>query len=158
MENKIKKTISVWLIVEDGENKGKIPLQKRSLDNKRFVYICQSTWAGKVEENEEVIDAVKRECEEEMGKEFAEKFDFSALKLFCKNKYKIDNKDWEAHSFSGTVNDELLKLAKLHHEAFSRFIFVTKGDKTYSMSSGKDPQKNIILFDDQQKVLEKIFK
>ena len=76
----MNKTISVWLTVVDGKNAGKIALQKRNEVNSRFLYICQSTWAGKVEDGESVDTAVRRECEEELGKDFADNFDFLNLK------------------------------------------------------------------------------
>ena len=61
--------MSVWLILQDGKNKGKVVLQKRNKKNKSFPYICQGTWAGKVEdkENLESVRAVELEERHEMS-------------------------------------------------------------------------------------------
>lgn len=145
----IKKSISVWLKLEDGKNQGKFAIQKRSLNNKSFFNICQATWAGKSEENEKVAETIMRECAEELGESFAENFDFSNLKLLCKSKYKIKNDDWESYNYEGTVSESILKLVKLHAEAFPKFIFIGGRDIIYPISSGRDPQNNIVFFDDQ---------
>jgi isopentenyldiphosphate isomerase len=147
--NDIKKSISVWLRLEDGKNQGKFAIQKRSLNNKSFFNICQATWAGKSETNEKIAETIKRECAEELGEEFAKNFDFSTLKLLSKSKYEIKNDDWESYNYEGKINEDLLKMAKLHTEAFPNFIFAGGRDKIYPVSSGKDPQNNIVFFDDQ---------
>jgi len=135
------KTISVWLKIETG----KIALQKRSASNKRFSDVCQATWAGKVEDTETVENAVKRECKEELGADFADKFDFSKLKPLDKSEFLIDGKKWECFNFFGEISEENLAKVKLHKEAKSEFVFADK--KNFD---------KIILFDDQKKVLEKI--
>ena len=72
-KNKIE-SVAVWLIIEDGCNTGKIALQKRSeKDGKKiqsFPFICQPTFNGKLEIGESVENAIQREAEEELGKEF----------------------------------------------------------------------------------------
>jgi len=154
MEN--KKTISVWLILNDGGKKGKAALQRRSVGSQAFHFVCQATWAGKVEENEEIKTAVERECREELGNKFCENFDFSELKLFSKNNFIIKGKEWVCYNYSARYRSNLLKTVKLHREAFSDFIFVGKNDKFYSVKSGKNPENNIVLFDDQYKILKQI--
>ena len=150
------KTISVWLTIIDGRNKGKIILQKRSLQNKTFAFVCQATWAGKIEIGEDINKAVKRECKEELGDEFYNKFDFSILVLKSKNIYTMKDKEWEVYNLAGTIKEEVLKTARLHKEALPEFIFVDKNSMVYPLNSNKNSKNNIVLFDDQYKVLKEI--
>lgn len=140
------KTISVWLTLNDGENKGKIALQRRSAAEQSFPLVYQATWAGKVEDGEEIETAIKRECEEELGKEFCKKFDFLKLELFSKGNFTMKGGDWTCYNYIGKVDEVLLKTAKLHKEAFPEFVFFDKGDDLHS----------IVLFDDQYKVFKNI--
>ncbi|MEK7658571.1 MAG: NUDIX domain-containing protein [Patescibacteria group bacterium] len=133
-------------------------MQKRSLKNKTFPYICQATWAGKVELGENIGMAVKRECKEEMGEEFCKNFNFSELILKSKDVYTMKGEKWRANNFIGEVSEDLLKLVKLHNEALPQFIFLNKDELIYPVSSVKNPKNNIILFDDQYKVLKEIIK
>ena len=136
--------ISGWLILKDGENKGKVALQKRSFTEKHFPYIHQATWSGKIEAGESEDDAMKRECREEMGQDFFNNFDFSKLKILPGGNYV------------GQVDVKALKLVKLHKDAFPEFNFIGKKDKFYSSKSASDPKNNVVLFDDQHKTLKKI--
>jgi len=153
---KDKKTISVWLKLEDGQNAGKFILQKRSEDNKNFHYICQAAWAGEIEDKESAEDAIKRECREELGNNFADNFDFLELELISIESFLLNGENWESHNFFGRIKDNLLKTVKLHSEAKPEFIFIGKNDEVYSLESGKDPKINIVLFGDQYKTLKKI--
>ena len=152
----IKKNISVWLVVVDGVNKGKIALQRRSVNEKKYPYIHQATWSGKTEENESAMDAVKRECKEELGEEFYKAFEFNKLIDLGISKAVDDEVEWECSNFSGEVNEKLLKLVKMHNDACNEFVFVGKNDLFYPMESGKNPEKNIVLFDDQYKILKEL--
>lgn len=154
MEN--NKTVSVWLKVNNGNSKNKIVLQKRSLENKAHAFICQSTWAGKVETGENPEDAVKRECEEEMGKKFMENFNFDKLSFLSKNDFEIKSSKWECYNYIGVIDEEILSLAEIHKEALPDFIFIDKNSKIYPIESGKSAIDNIVLFDDQYKVLNQI--
>lgn len=152
----IKETVSVWLKVKDGENHSKFILQKRSTENKTFPYICQATWAGKVEDGEKVDMAIKRECEEEVGKQFCDSFIFNNLRLIENNEFMIGEQKYICHNYLGDIFDEQIKLINLHKEALPELIFLDKSDEIYPVSSGKDPINSIVLFDDQYKVLKKI--
>jgi len=151
----INKGISVWLSIEDGKNKGKIVLQKRSSKNKTFFYVCQGTWAGKVEAGENLKAAIKRECKEELGKEFFYKFNFSELKLFAKGNFFVNKKKCACYNYLGTVSRKILETAIIHKEALPKFIIAGKKDKFYPIKSGKDPKNNIVFFDDQYQVVKK---
>ena len=136
------KTISVWLRTKDG----KVALQERSsFGGQSHPDVCQATWAGKVEEAENLESAIKRECAQELGKEFAENFDFSSLKFFSENKFKMKDDDWTCYNYIGEVNENLLSKAKLHNEAKPNFVF-----------ADKDNFEEIDLFEDQKKVLKEI--
>lgn len=149
------KTISVWLKIEDK----RIALQKRSQDEKSFPFVCQATWSGGVEAGEDVMDAVKRECKEELGSNFAEQVDFKKLEFLTKQEFfrKSKNSIWECHHYMGEINSEILKLAKFHNMAEPRFVFVDKNIDFFSIESGKNPRENVVLFDDQYKILKDIF-
>ena len=87
------KTISVWLVLEDGTNRRKVILQKRSIKNKTFPFMCQATWSGKVSPGEDVKNAVVRECREELGSSFCENIDFSKLEFIRKDDININKKN-----------------------------------------------------------------
>ena len=152
----INKTVSIWLLVADGVNKGKIASQRR-FTNDSSPYICQSTWAGGIELGESAMDAVLRECKEELGEVFCAKFDLSKIKLLDKVDFIEGDEKWEVSNYIGLVDEESLKTVKMHREAFNDFVFLGKDDVVYLKSSGKDPQKNRVLFDDQYKILKEIF-
>ena len=137
------KTISVWLKNESG----KIVLQKRNVNNKRFANVYQATWAGKVEDIETVEGAVERECEEELGRDFANKFDFSKLKSLENSEFMIDGKKWECFNLLGEINNKELKNAKIHSGAFENFFFAD--EKNFN---------EFVMFDDQKNILRKIIK
>ncbi len=152
------KIISVWLILQDGKNKNKIALQKRRAHETFSPYICQATWSGGVEPGETPLEAVKRECDEEMGSKFFKNFDFSKLKKMPKEKHiSIKNKKtYEIYNYFAQTNDKTIKSAKLHRDAFSKFIFIGLESEIHPIKSNKDPKCNIVLFDDQYKVIKKI--
>jgi len=154
------RTISVWLSLEDGPNKGKFILQKRSDNEKTFPFFCQATWSGGVEEKEDVFDAVKRECLEELGKDFYDNFDFTKLIFFAKSSFFRKSKDsvWECNHYTGFIKEEVFKKAVLHKGAAPKFLSISQNDDFCSANSGKDPIKNIVLFDDQYKILKEIIK
>jgi len=154
----IKETISVWLMLDDGDNKGKFVLQQRSLKNATFPYVCQATWAGKMEIGEDPNSTIKRECEEELGSDFSKNFDFSKLKLFQNNNFAMNGKEWLCHNYVGTVSSESMKTVKIHDEAMPEVIFIGRHDIFFSLESNKDPKDSVVLFNDQYKILKDILK
>jgi isopentenyldiphosphate isomerase len=140
------KTISVWLILTDGENHNKVVLQKRSSKEKNYPSICQATWAGKIEDNESVESAIERECREELGVELYKNFDFSGLKFFSKNNFYFKEKEWTCYNYVGEITQKILDLAKIHSDAMPEFVF-----------AGKENIDNLILFKDQYEVLKNIY-
>lgn len=156
MQDIINKSVSVWLELIDGSNKGKFALQKRSEREIRFQFVCQPTWAGKVEEGESIETAVERECEEELGKNFKDNFDFSALRFIGAQKYAFRGRYWQSYNYLGKITQQKLELSKLHTEAEPGFIFANKQDRVFDMKSAKSPRFDIVLFDDQYKIFKKI--
>jgi ADP-ribose pyrophosphatase YjhB (NUDIX family) len=156
MPKNMNKSISVWLELIDGSNKGKFALQKRGEKEVRFLFVCQPTWAGKVEENESVETAIERECEEELGKNFKDNFDFSALKFVGTQKYTFRGEYWQSYNYLGKIKQQDLELAQLHSEAEPQFIFAGKQDKVFDIKSAKSPKFDVVLFDDQYKIFKKI--
>ena len=146
----------MWLVLEDGPYEGKIALQKRSDQEKRFKHVCQATWTGKVEENESIDKAVERECEEELGKNFKDNFDFSSLKFIAGQDYAFKGNNWESHNFLGRISSQNLEIARLHEDAQSEFVFVDKNAKVFPLMSAKSPKFDIVMFDDQYKIFKKI--
>ncbi len=153
-----RKSISVWIVLKDGKNKGKIALQRRSPRDISFHYIYQATWSGKGEVGESVMDAVKRECKEELGQNFYENFNFLKLKLVLKEKFIWENTDeiWDRYNYTYEINETRLNTAKLHDGAFDKFTFVEKETLFYPINSKKNPKNNIVLFNDQYKILNKL--
>lgn len=152
------KIISVWLEIEDGINKGKIILQKRSSKNKTFKFVCQATWSGKVEPDEDLEEAVARECKEELGESFCKKFDFSNLELLNSSNFINGNEDWVAYNYFCKIKEKISRFIKMHKEALPELVFVDKGCEFYSINSAKNPKDSVVLFDDQYRVLKKILK
>ncbi len=150
------KSISVWLVLKDGENRGKIILQKRSNKETSCPFICQATWAGKVEKGEDIESAIKRECKEELGTEFSESFNFSDLQLLCEDIYKNNGIDCAAFNYLGFIDADGLKNVRLHQEAQKKFIFVGLEDQVCSTEAKENPENCLVLFDDQYKVLKNI--
>jgi len=150
------KSVSVWLELVDGPNRDKFALQKRSEKEIRFQFVCQPTWAGKVEEGESTETAVERECEEELGKNFKDNFGFSDLKFIGTQKYAFRGRYWQSYNYLGKITQQKLDLAQLHAEAEPTFIFADKQDKIFDIKSGKSPRFDIVLFDDQYKILKEI--
>jgi hypothetical protein len=153
-----KKSISVWLILQDGKNKGKIALQKRSQRDRSFRYVCQGTWAGKAKVNENLASAISRECSEELGKKFCENFNQKRLRLFAKSRFIRGKDKWICFHYSGKVSGSLLKKAKIHRNALPEFIFAGKKDKIYSIKLKTNAKENIVVFDDQYKIIKKLLK
>ncbi len=151
------KSVSVWLILRDGPNKGKVALQQRSEKEKRYQFFCQATWSGKVEEGEKVESAVKRECEEELGKKFKDNFNFSSLEFIGSLAFAAMGKNWESYNYLGKIFEQDLRLASLHKEAEPEFLFASKDTQVFGVISAKSPRFNIVLFDDQYKIFRKIF-
>jgi len=152
----IGKTISVWLKLNNGANVNKFALQKRSQSEKHFPGVCQATWAGKVEVGETVENAIRRECEEELGSEFKNNFDFNSLKFISQEEFTMNETSWKSYNYTATISEENLKNIKFHTGAEPQFIFVNQNNEIYPLSSNKNPKEDIILFDDQYKILEKI--
>ena len=100
------KTVSVWLEIEDGKNKGKIALQKRSAKNKTWKFLCQATWAGKVEENEDLDEAAERECREELGNSFCASIDFPNLEMSYKGEFVMKNEDWSSYNYFSKIKEK----------------------------------------------------
>jgi len=152
----IKKSVAVWLI---NAAVGKVFLQKRSASESR-PFICQPTWNGKFERGEDVMAALKREAEEELGSLFYNTFDFTKLVLFDSAQYSFDGKSFTGYSFWGVITDEQLKSVVLHWSAEPEFIAVGVGDLARIKSRDDktaDPKKDIVLFEDQYRALKKLF-
>ncbi len=157
----IKKSVAVWLISLADK---KVLLQKRAnFDGGRpqsFTGICQPTWNGKLEEGEDVMDAAKREAEEELGKKFADIFDFSTLRLFDESEYFSNGAQCRGYSYWGVIDAKRLSLIILHGASEQEFLKVGPVDfsglKIYSKDT-KNINKEIVLFEDQYRALEKLF-
>jgi ADP-ribose pyrophosphatase YjhB (NUDIX family) len=163
MTNKIEQkneSIAVWLILSDGENMGKVALQRRSLrDGKKmqsFPYVFQPTWNGKLNLEEDVGGALIREAKEELGP----KFRIPELKLFCKEEYVLKSKTYTAYNYFGFISEKNLLKTELHSAAEPGFYFLGKEDFfkiKFAEEQKVDPKKEIVLFRDQHETLKKLF-
>jgi len=145
-------------MINDGESKGKISLQKRSTTNKTFPFLCQATWSGKVEHGEELEETIIRECKEELGDDFCNALDISKLNFIEENDIAVGEENWECYNYLGEINGDLIKLVKMHDGAFKDLILAGKDTEFYPLKDGKNPENNIVLFDDQYKILKDILK
>jgi ADP-ribose pyrophosphatase YjhB (NUDIX family) len=148
------KSISVWLKLTDGPSKGKFALQKRLEIHRQF--ICQPAWSGGVENSETLEKAIRRECKEELGVEFAGNFDFLKLKFIGTEGFVKNGQRSEGFHYFCKINTADLDKAKIHPDAMSEFIFIGKKDKFFPVSSGFNPKDNVILFDDEYKILKNL--
>lgn len=154
--NKTNKSISVWLVLNDKKKKEIFVLQKRSSNEKFSPFICQPTWAGKVERNETIEDAIKRECREELGDNFKNNFDFSSLSFISIETYSLNGQNQKSFNYLGEITKKQLLLAKIHKDAENSFVFTDKKCEIFSQNSKKNPKDNIVLFNDQYKVLKNL--
>lgn len=158
----------------DGENAYKVLLQQRAETEivgfiekpQSYPGICQPTWNGGVEKNENLIEAVKREGIEELGTKFMRSFNTERLVMFNVIEYTTyKGEKVTGYNFVGTVFEEKLKLVELHFGAMPNFIavgveelpmviFIESDDKNDKSSNYRATQPEIVLFKDQYKVLQ----
>ena len=147
------------------ENSKEIPLAmnefffNKVVKPQSFAGICQATWNGKIEEKESPFEAIQREANEELGEEFFKNYPFSSLIPIrtTKTKSAKDGKEMLSCHWVGPIRKEELKLIKLHFGC-SELVFLEAEDNVYPLTSGVDPKKNIVLFDDDFKILkEEVF-
>lgn len=150
-------TVTATLKLEDGPHKGDFVLQQRSEKNKGFHYVCQGTWAGKMESGESPLDALRRECMEELGAEFCNNLNFARLTFIGEELWEVQGKNYRAYQYFGTITEASLSLAKLHTQALGEFLFINEQTQIFPFSEGKDPIKNIVLFDDHYRIVKRLF-
>jgi 8-oxo-dGTP pyrophosphatase MutT (NUDIX family) len=148
------KTISVWLFLEDGENKGKFVLQKRL--EKHRLFVCQPAWSGGIEVGEAPEEAIIRECQEELGIEFAKSFNFLKLKFIGTEGFVKNGEKYEGFHYYSKIRAADLEKVKIHPDAMPDFISIGRNDKFQPISSGLNPKNNVVLFDDEYKILKEI--
>jgi len=138
----MKKRVVVWLIGTDGILQGKIMLQRRSDSG-----LYQSPF-----------EAIQRKVKEELGEEFLKNYPFSSLIPIRTIKTKSENgQEMISCHWMGPLKEENIRLIKLHVSA-SLLFSLGKEQEIYPLSSGKDLKKNIVLFDDDFKILkEEVF-
>jgi len=164
----MKESVAVWLIVTDGKNQGKILLQQRAetevengkIKKQSYPYVCQPTWNGKVKPGEDLMQAIKREAEEELGKDFVKNYNFKRLIPFNSRKYRTKGEEVIGYNFVGLITESELKSVKLHQGALPKFVFISSLDfweRVKPLSEKTDPRSEIVLFGDQWKALENIY-
>lgn len=159
-KNKIE-SVAVWLIIENGKNASKVALQKRSEKDRKkiqsFPFVCQPTFNGKLEVGESVENAMQREAEEELGKDFKLPND---LGLFDTTNYEFKGIPAVSYNFYAKIQEKDLQNIKLHSAAMPELIFVGKDDLTKIKTTDDktaNPKKEIVMFKDQFETLKKLF-
>ena len=154
-------SVAIWLILIDGLNKGKVALQKRTEKDgdklQSFPYILQPTWNGKLEQGENIQEAIKREAKEELGVNFKVP---EGIRLFYTSEYEFKGALSKSYNFSSPVLEQEINVIKLHSGAESKFIFVSKDDLSKIKICGEhgvDARKDWVLFKDQYEALKKLF-
>jgi len=155
----IKQSISVWLILKDGLNKGKVVLQQRAEKDKgkiqSFPFILQATISGKIEPSETIQETIIRETQEELGSNFT----LPQLKEFYITEYEMNNKKVICHNFSGQILENDLQKIQLHSGALPNFKFIGKNDfsNLLAYNNNTNPKEQLVLFADQLEALKKLF-
>lgn len=149
--------VEVTLRLTDGPHQGQWALQQRSPMNKTHQYLCQGTWAGKLEPGESINQAIQRECQEELGAQFAGSIDFSSLEEIGNERNEVNGKHYLIHAFVGEVSSKTLGLVDMHAEGMKQFIFIDEKSNVFPMSSGMDAKENIVVFDDMYRLLGTMF-
>ena len=168
-----KETVNVALACVDGEHKGEIPVQQRAeieIDPKTGVekmqsspYVLQLTFGGKVdkEDKRSLEQAIKRECEEELGEKFAKRFDFSSLKLFHKGEFEYNGRTFKSYSYFGTLTTSQYNLINLHSAA-EKIVWVKEPDLRSiepldKSNPSQNPQTTLVMFADFLEALRTLY-
>lgn len=170
-----RRSVDVWLILRDKENAaGKVLLQQKAefIDEGKTraqsnPFICQPTCSGNVKTGEKLIKAIFRGIQKELGVYFKDNFrsqwvlEEGILEMFCIMEYTHKGEQVISYNFVGLISQRQMKLIKLHSRAMPEFITVGKTDLLQRVKSNQDPnanpKKEIVLFQDQYKALEKLF-
>ena len=163
-----RETVGVVLVCTDGRPRGLIPVQQKAVieedKDTGFIsaqsnpHILQLTFGGKVEKGESPKEAVKREAREELGERFAEQFDFSSLILFYMGEFENGDEHFTTCDFVGTLTTKEYEMIELHSGA-ERMIWISRLDmfRTQPKQSGIDPQKELVMFQDQLRALHFLY-
>ena len=164
-----RKTVGVVLVCIDGGNCGMVPVQQRAeteIDEKTGELVSQSnphvlqlTFGGKVEKGETLMEALKRECEEELGKKFAEQFDFSTLILFHTGEFEFRDKHFTSYDYVSTLTTREYEMIELHSAA-ERMVWIRNLDLIHikPKQTRVDPQKELVMFQDQLDALRGLYR
>jgi len=154
------KSISVWLILKDGQNTGKVALQRRAEKDgnkiQSFPFVFQATVSGKIEAGETPKQATIRETAEELGANFT----LPQLKEFYIAKYKFKGLPSSTYNYYGRISEKNLQTVQLHSGVFPQLFFIGKNElpkiKTTSDKTA-NLKCDIVLFPDQLDALQKLF-
>ena len=167
-----KETVNVVLVCVDGKHKGEIFVQQRAeteIDPQTGMeapqsspYVLQLSFGGKVDGEETLEQAIKRECAEELGEKFAERFDFASLTLFHTGEFVFKEKLFRGYSYFGTLTTKQFDLIELHSAA-ERLIWLRESDLSKieplnKLDRSQNPRKDLVMFVDFLEALQELYR
>lgn len=154
---KVKRSVAVFLIIiEDGN----VVLLRRS-PTQSNAGVLQPSANGKLEGNEDWLEALDREIREELGEKLAETLDVSDFSLIHEESYTYRG-TYICRSYLGFITWDQIDLIELSEESDKIVVFmpedVNKIKTTEEVKdTGFDPDEDMVMFVDQLKALKKIF-
>ena len=156
----VKKSVGVYFITPDGSVLLPVRAEteiKDGVEKKQFnPGTHQPTFNGKFKKGESLDDAIKRECEEELGKSFFKVLSLSMLNNFSEKKYEYKKEEYKSYGFWGRISEEDVKKIKLHSGALPNLVRVKHED--LKKIGNKDSKREIRMFNDQYEELKELFK
>ena len=168
------KTVNVALACIDGKHKGEIPVQQRAdreedpqTGKQRLQsnpYVFQLTFGGKVDKKDKgsLREAIKRECAEELGENFAKSFDFSSLSLFYEAEIVFKERLSRNYNYFGTLTTAQFNMIELHSAA-ERILWIQESDLQSiepldKSNPNQNPQTTFVMFRDFVEALKKLYR
>ena len=167
-----KETVNVALALSNGEQKGMIPVQQRAETEvdprtgeemlQSSPYVLQLSFGGKVEGEENLRQAIERECAEELGEYFAKNFDFSSLKLFHTGEFVYRGRLFKSYSYFSTLTTAQYETIELHSAA-ERILWIQESDLQSiepldKTDKSQNPQIKSVMFADFIEALQTLYR
>jgi len=168
MENKNSKviqTVAVYLVTKEREVLCQVRAETEIAEDgtkkkQSNPGVYQPTFNGKVEKNEPIEAAIKRECREELGDDFYKVFKTIERRPFFSKEYMHNGEKYISHEFWGKVKEKDISKIKLHSGALPELFRLKKRAKILDAKKTtlEDRVGKISMFPDQIKAVKRLFK